>query len=188
MHGGDALVDVIFGDVNPSGKLTQTFAQKLSDYSAHSIGEFPGTKQVRYLEGNDIGYRHFMKQKIEPIFVFGYGLSYTKYVYRDLSIDEHISSFDFNFVLENLGKFDGKEIVELFVTDLSDENQVKALKAFVKVSISKNESKPVTLNLLKSELSQYNIEKKAFEIKHSKYKISIGSSIKDIQFECEIEV
>lgn len=84
MEGGRALAEVIFGDVNPSGKLTVTFPRKLEDSPAHKFGEFPGGKTVNYGEGVFVGYRYFSTYDVKPLFCFGHGLSYTSFKYDDL--------------------------------------------------------------------------------------------------------
>ena len=86
MEGGRALAEVIFGDVNPSGKLTVTFPRKLEDSPAHKLGEFPGEETVNYGEGIYVGYRYCATYDINPLFCFGHGLSYTDFKYMDFKI------------------------------------------------------------------------------------------------------
>lgn len=87
MEGGKAVAGLLFGDINPSGKLPVTFPKKLEDSPAHSIGEFPGYDKVEYREGIYVGYRHFDTRKVEPLFCFGHGLSYTVFTYSDMKTD-----------------------------------------------------------------------------------------------------
>ncbi len=188
MEGGHALVDIIFGDVNPSAKLTTTFAEKLEDYPSHSIGEFPGTDKVRYAEGMDVGYRHFMKQNIKPIFPFGYGLSYASFAYEDLNIDTCSETFSITFQLKNESDVDGKEIVELYVIHEDDPHQVPILKAFKKIFVHKHDQEEVVLTLYKKELNFFNEETRTYDIKKGKYKVIIAKSIVDQVLFGEIEV
>ena len=122
MEGGRALAEVLFGDVNPSGKLTVTIPKKLEDSPAHSIGEFPGGEKVRYDEGIFVGYRYFVSNDVEPQFAFGHGLSYTEFKYEDIRVnvieerDEINTEVSFN--LTNIGDRKGAEIAQLFVKDV----------------------------------------------------------------------
>jgi beta-glucosidase len=132
---GHALADVLLGKINPSGKLPETFAVKLTDYAAHSIGEYPGSNnKVRYLEGNKVGYRHFDTAGIEPLFAFGHGLSYTAFELSDLKID----GSNVSCMIENTGTFKGKTVVQLYVNG--------GLYAFKKLELDIGEKQEICFN------------------------------------------
>jgi len=115
---GGALADVLFGEVNPSGKLAETFPVKLSHNPSYL--NFPGEDdRVEYKEGLFVGYRYYDTKGIEPLFPFGHGLSYTKFEYSDISVDKKDVSdnsiINVSVKVKNVGKMAGKEIVQLYV-------------------------------------------------------------------------
>ena len=119
-EGGNAIADVLFGDANPSGKLPVSFVKEWKDSPAY--GHYPGENlQVEYAEGIYVGYRYFDKHKIEPLFPFGYGLSYTKFDYSDLKVSpDKVSSgkpVEVSLRVRNSGSRPGAEVVELYVHD-----------------------------------------------------------------------
>ena len=122
MEGGRALAEVLFGDVNPSGKLTVTIPKKLEDSPAHSIGEFPGKAQVRYDEGIFVGYRYFSTYDVEPQFVFGHGLSYAEFRYNDIKVNLTEENEKINatvkFKVTNIGEKEGAEVAQVYVNDV----------------------------------------------------------------------
>ena len=185
-EGGNALADIIMGDVNPSGKLPTTFIKKWEDSPAY--GNYPEKEgEVHYEEGIFVGYRHFDKEKIEPLFPFGYGLSYTTFKYSDLKINKksikETETVKISLNLENTGERAGAEIVQLYVQDIkaSVERPVKELKGFKKVYLKPGEKKELTLELDKNALSFYDIVSKDWIAEKGKFKILIGSSSKDIR-------
>lgn len=188
MHSGDVLADIIFGDVNPSGKLSQTFAQNLADYAAHSIGEYPGGQKVHYLEKSTIGYKHFQKFKQEVMYPFGYGLSYTTFTYQNLEISEKDHHYQVTLDISNTGMHIGKEVVQLYIKDLQSEEQVFELKGFDKIELHPHQTKKVVFNLNTQLFERYDIESKTFKVKHSMYQIGIGKSINEILLDAKIEV
>jgi len=194
MEAGKAIASVIFGDTNPSGKLTITFPNKLSDSPAHvSKRTFPGDDKVFYDEGIFVGYRHFDTKDIEPLFPFGFGLSYTTFSYENLMIDKKkIRSDDVIKVsidVTNSGKIEGKEIVQLYVQDVesSVERPTKELKRFEKVSLHPNETKTVIFELNKEDLSFYNESVNSWIVENGVFNILVGSSSRDIRLQGEIE-
>lgn len=194
MEGGRALAEVIFGDVNPSGKLTVTFPRKLEDSPAHKFGEFPGGKTVNYGEGVFVGYRYFSTYDVKPLFCFGHGLSYTSFKYDDLKAEVKEKDNDVyvevNFKITNTGKREGKEIAQIYISDeISSVKRPKLeLKEFTKVSLEKGESKKVKVKLNKRSLAFYSIEKKAWVIEHGKFSICVGSSVEDIRLAKDISL
>jgi len=194
MEAGKAIANVLFGDVNPSGKLTITFPRKLSDSPAHtSKRTYPGNDKVFYDEGIFVGYRHFDTKNIEPLFPFGHGLSYTTFSYENLSIDkEKIRGDDIIKVsvdITNTGKINGKEVVQLYIQDVqsSVERPLKELKGFKKIYLNSGQMKTIVFELNKDDLSFYNPIENSWVVEKGAFKILIGSSSRDIQLEGEVE-
>lgn len=157
---GTALADIIFGDVNPSGKLPVTFPVRLEDNGAHALGAYdPSSTEAHYSEGIFVGYRWAQKKDIKPLFAFGHGLSYTTFSYSEAEISRTTMSENGKVTVSvnvtNTGDREGKEIVQLYIGDdeCSVERPVMELKAFRKVSIKPGEtvrvSFPVNADMLK---------------------------------------
>ena len=157
---GTALADIIFGDVNPSGKLPITFPVRLEDNGAHALGAYdPSSTEAHYSEGIFVGYRWAQKKDIKPLFAFGHGLSYTTFSYSEAEISRTTMSENGNVTVSvnvtNTGDREGKEIVQLYIGDdeCSVERPVMELKAFRKVSIKPGETVrvnfPVNADMLK---------------------------------------
>ena len=194
MEGGRALEEVLFGDVNPSGKLTVTIPKKLEDSPAHSIGEFPGKAQVRYDEGIFVGYRYFSTYDVEPQFVFGHGLSYTEFRYNDIKVNLTEENEKINatvkFKVTNIGEKEGAEVAQVYVNDVesSVKRPVIELKGFEKVRLMPGESKEVTINLDKKSFAFYSDEENSWIVEDGKFNILIGSSSTDIRLEESINI
>jgi len=195
MEVGTAIANVLFGDVNPSGKLTLTFPKKLSDSPAHkSERNFPGVEEkVFYDEGIYVGYRYFDKEQIEPLFPFGYGLSYTTFNYENLKLNkEKFSKNDTVTVsvdIVNTGNRSGAEIIQLYVQDIesSTDRPPKELKQFEKVNLEQNEKKTVEFNLRFSDFSFYDDSTHSWVVEPGTFNILIGSSSRAIHLQKEIE-
>ena len=191
-EGGNALASVLVGDVNPSGKLTFTFPVKLEDNGAHALGEFPGGKDVDYNEGIFVGYRWAEAKKIKPLFPFGHGLSYTTFKYSNLKINK--SSFakgetvKVSVTVSNTGKYDGKEVVQLYIRDLvgSLARPVKELKGFELVNLKKGESKTIDFTLTEAELGFFDNEGN-FLVESGTFKLFVGTSSAEV-LESEFEL
>ena len=194
MEGGRALAEVLFGDVNPSGKLTVTIPKKLEDSPAHSIGEFPGKAQVRYDEGIFVGYRYFSTYDVEPQFVFGHGLSYTEFRYNDIKVNLTEENEKINatvkFKVTNIGEKEGAEVAQVYVNDVesSVKRPVIELRGFEKVRLMPGESKEVTINLDKKSFAFYSDEENSWIVEDGKFNILIGSSSTDIRLEESINI
>jgi len=189
MEAGTALAAVLFGDVNPSGKLPHTWPVALSDTpSSVSEATYNSTNSL-YEEGIFIGYRWYDKKKIAPLFPFGYGLSYTTFAYESVSASEQTLApegvFTVSAKVTNTGKRAGQEIVQLYVRDLAAtprvEREVRALKNFAKVELQPGESRVVTLTVKPSDLSYYDIRTRRFRADAGKYAVEIGASSRDIK-------
>lgn len=189
---GNALAAVLAGDVNPSGKLTFSFPVKLSDNSAHALGEFPGTKeQVTYNEGLLVGYRWHDKQNIKPLFPFGHGLSYTTFEYGKATADKNeitlSDKITFSVNVKNAGNREGAEIIQLYISDLDSylPRPVKELKGFEKVVLKPGEEKNVKFTIDKSALSFFDADKHDWVAEPGKFEAIIGASSSDIKAKIE---
>ncbi|WP_116788772.1 glycoside hydrolase family 3 C-terminal domain-containing protein [Flavobacterium psychrotrophum] len=184
---GNALAAVLFGDVNPSGKLTFSFPVKLSDNPAHSVGEFPGTKDVNYTEGIFVGYRWHENKKIKPLFPFGHGLSYTTFKYGAVTLDKKQVTKDgkvtVSVKVKNTGKREGAEIVQLYIADVKSSlpRPVKELKGFEKVNLKAGEEKTVTFTIDKTALSFFDDKKHEWVAEPGDFQAIIGASSQDVK-------
>jgi len=194
---GNAIADIVSGDVNPSGKLPFSFPKKLTDIGAHAFDKlcYPGDSvNVYYKEDILVGYRWLDTKKIEPLFPFGYGLSYTSFTYSKPTVDATQVKADglvkVSFTLTNTGKVDGAETAQLYVSKSKSAvaRAAKELKAFKKVFLKAGESKTVTIELPVSSLAYYNETKQAWEVESGGYSLLLGSSSRDIKGKIEIKV
>ena len=183
---GGAVCDVLYGKVNPSGKLAETFPKKLSDNPSYI--NFPGEgDKVCYQEGIFVGYRYYDKKEIEPLFPFGFGLSYTTFEYSDLhlshtEIDED-KTLKVEVTVTNTGNVEGKEIVQLYVSDRESSviRPVKELKGFEKVSLRPGESKKVVFTLDSRAFAYYDTSIHDWFVEYGAFDIMIGASSRDIR-------
>lgn len=182
---GGAIASLLFGEVNPSGKLAETFPMKLSDNP--SFLNFPGDgDKVEYKEGIFVGYRYYDAKEIEPLFPFGHGLSYTEFSYHDLSISaKEIADTDtveVNVVVKNEGQVAGQEVVQLYVKDVhsSVSRPEKELKGFEKVRLEPGEEVKVTFILDKRSFAYYNVELKDWHVETGEFEVLIGKSSRNI--------
>ncbi len=190
---GDAIADLLFGDANPSGKLPTTFMKKWEDCPA--FGNFPGAEgNVYYKEGIFVGYRYFDTRNVEPLFPFGFGLSYTTFEYGDLSISPGKMTaggkVKVRFTVANTGKVAGAETAQLYVNDeeATVERPEKELKAFQKVFLEPGQKKSVAFILDESALSFFDVAKKGWVAEPGMFNILIGSSSRDIRLKGEFEL
>lgn len=184
---GEATADILFGDVNPSGKLAESFPYRLQDNPSYL--NFPGNgKKVEYKEGIFIGYRYYDTKEMEVLFPFGHGLSYTQYEYGNLRLSKNSMKDSETLIVSmdvtNTGELKGKEIVQLYVSDRTKaaERPTKELKNFVKVELKPNETKTVTMELSKRAFAWYNEEISDWFCSTGEYEILIGRSSRDIVF------
>jgi beta-glucosidase len=190
---GNAIADILFGDANPSGKLPVSFVKQWKDSPAY--GNYPGTNlQVNYAEGIYVGYRYFDTKKVEPLFPFGYGLSYTKFDYSDLKVSPENSSasqaVDVTLQLRNSGSRAGAEVVELYIHDghASIDRPVQELKGFRRVNLAPGETQTVHFTLDRSALAFYNPAKKDWTVEPGQFDVWVGSSSRDIRAKGSFQV
>jgi beta-glucosidase len=184
--GGAAVTDVLFGDVNPSGKLPDTLAARREDYP--DFGNYPGADSVvNYAEGIFVGYRSFDKNNIEPLYPFGHGLSYTTFEYSDLKIEpaamEAGRPVNVSLTVRNTGRRAGEEVVQLYVHDPAPklEKPVRELKRFARVALQPGEAKTVSLPLDPSALAYCDVPGKQWRSDAGTYEVQIGASSRDIR-------
>ena len=196
---GNAIADVLSGDVNPSGKLPFTFPAKLEDVGAHSVGEYVGKPSrtvvnVEYKEDILVGYRWFDTKKIKPLFPFGYGLSYTTFGYGKPQLSQATMTADGQLTLKidvtNTGKRAGAEVVQLYIADLKSSlpRPAKELKGFKKVQLNPGETKTVEFTIDRGALEFYNDTKKQWEAEPGAFEAIIGASSADIKGKVKFEL
>ena len=182
---GGAVCDILFGKVNPSAKLPETFPLKLEDNPSY-LFYFGEGDTVEYREGIFVGYRYYDKKKMDVLFPFGYGLSYTTFEYSNLTVDkENLKDTDTLTVsvnITNTGKMAGKEVVQLYVADKESTviRPVKELRDFAKVDLAPGETKTVTFTLDKRAFAYYNVQIHDWHVETGEFEILIGKSSRDI--------
>ena len=190
---GSAAADILFGDVNPSGKLAETYPITLQDTPAYNY--FPGnTATVEYRESVFVGYRYYDTAKKNVRFPFGFGLSYTTFEYSDIKLSadsiKDTDTLTVSFKVKNTGSVDGAEIAQLYVND--NESTIyrpeKELKGFKKVFLKAGEEKEVSINLCKRAFAYYNVNIHDWHVESGKFTIMIGASSRDIRLTADITV
>ena len=182
---GNAIADVLLGKVNPSGKLTATFPQNVGQiplyYNHKNTGRpLPEGKWFQKFRSN------YLDVSNEPLYPFGYGLSYTKFEYGDLKLSNTLAkgnqSITASITLKNSGKYDGSEVVQLYIRDLvgSVTRPVKELKGFQKITLKAGESKLVTFTITPEELKFYNADLK-YDWEPGEFAIMVGGNSKDVK-------
>lgn len=192
-EGGTALAAILFGDVNPSGKLPDTLAANRDDYS--DAGNFPGKNlEVHYAEGIYVGYRHFDKAGIKPLFPFGYGLSYTTFDYKRLQLSNANLSPDGSVIASvdiiNTGKRAGEEVAELYIHALHPkiDRPVCELKGFAKVALAPGETKTVDFTITPRDLAYFDVPGHQWKADVGKYEIEVGASSRDIRLKTPLRL
>ena len=179
---GHAVAAVLFGDVNPSGKLPQTYPHRLEDTPAFI--NFPGENgKVLYGEGLFVGYRYYDKRDIAPLFPFGYGLSYTTFEYRDLQLAVAGGEIAVSLTLANTGPRTGQEVVQVYVRDVQSRlvRPPKELKAFAKIALAPGEARAVTFTLGREALEYYDQSRPGWIVEPGTFEVLVGSSSRDIR-------
>ena len=190
---GTALADIIFGDVNPSGKLPVTFPVRLEDNGAHALGAYdPASTEAHYSEGIFVGYRWAQKKDIKPLFAFGHGLSYTTFSYSEAEISRTTMSENGKVTVSvnvtNTGDREGKEIVQLYIGDdeCSVERPVMELKAFRKVSIKPGETVRVSFPVNADMLKFYGTD--SWTLEKGSFTAYVGAASDDIRTSVKFNV
>ena len=183
--GAEAMLNILEGKVNPSGKLSETYPIKLEDVA--SSDNFPShTRTIEYREAYGIGYRYFEKANVKVNFPFGFGLSYTKFEYSNLVINNDGVDFE----IKNIGSMKGKEIAQLYIGLAQSDiiRPLKELKGFAKVELEPGESKKVHIAFDDKSFRYFNVKTDKWEIEGGEYDIYIGASSADILLEGKLKV
>lgn len=184
-EGGTALAEVLFGDVNPSGRLPITFERRWEDNPAHdSYYPAAGTKRVEYKEGIFVGYRGYEKNGTKPLFPFGFGLSYTTFKYSDLSIaSDKIGHYAVSFDVQNTGKREGADVAQVYIGDTHSKlaRPAKELKGFAKVNLRPGEKRRVSVMLDARSFSYYDPEAKGWRADAGAFDVLVGHSSEQIE-------
>ncbi len=192
-EGGHALAAILFGDADPSGKLPVTLPKRYEDNPA--AANYPGKDlEVNYAEGIYVGYRFYDTKNVEPLFPFGFGLSYTKFEYSDLKL-QRTESFGRNFGLDftmnvrNSGSRAGAEVVQLYVHDghAKIDRPIHELKGFQRIELQPGETKAVTFLLNRASLSYWDPQTKAWQADPGTFEIQVGASSRDIRLRSNFE-
>lgn len=191
--GGSAVCDILFGDVNPSGKLSESYPFALEDNS--SANYFPGTSvSVEYRESVYVGYRYYDTADKPVRFPFGFGLSYTTFEYSDLKLSadsiKDTDTLKVSFKIKNTGDRDGAEVAQVYVNDVESTiyRPVKELKGFKKVFLKAGEEKEVEVELDKRAFAFYNVDAHDWQVETGEFKILVGASSRDIKLEKSVNV
>ncbi|EIN10508.1 glycoside hydrolase family 3 protein [Punctularia strigosozonata HHB-11173 SS5] len=191
---GNGLADVIFGKVNPAGKLSLSFYKRLEDAPSHPSFGDKGQEygKILYNEGIFVAYRGLEIKDIAPMFPFGYGLSYTTFEYSDLSTTAISSegAFSVSFTVKNTGAVDGREAAQVYIRDVESSlpRPVKELKGFAKVALKPGESKKVKIDLDRDSLSFYDDRKKSWVAEAGVFEVLVGASSSDIRLKATAEL
>jgi beta-glucosidase len=186
---GNALVDLMTGAINPSGKLPTSFPINLEDTPAYKC--YPGKDlQMEYEEKLLVGYKWYDKQNIKTLFPFGYGLSYTKFTYSNLKIQQDKDDILCTFNVQNSGNCSGAETAQCYVAykGATEEEPLKTLQGFDKTLLAPDEDSQIQISLNRRNFSYWNTDKKEWEVKSGSYEIMIGSSAEDIHLQSEINL
>ena len=183
-QGGAALADILMGEVNPSGRLPDTFPKRLEDTPAYD--NYPGDgEEVRYEEGIFVGYRHYDTHKVEPSFPFGYGLSYTQFRYDGLRLSSDRLSGDEMLTaqvdVENVGDRPGRTVVQLYVRDAesSVDRPIREMKGFAKVGLESGERRTVEFTIGRMDLSFFDPRLGAWHAESGEFAVQIGRHSRD---------
>jgi beta-glucosidase len=198
MEAGHAIANVLFGEVNPSGKLPLTFPRRVEDSPAHSTGDprnYPGDdeKRVYYDEGIFVGYRWFDNKEIEPLCPFGFGKSYTEFEFGPIHLNrESFAKPEDTFLVDvevaNIGERAGSEVVQVYARDVeaSVERPPQELVGFEKIRLEPGERETVSVKVMAEELAYYDVSRHDWVIEPGDFKLLVGKSSRDIQGEVEL--
>jgi beta-glucosidase len=190
---GDAIADVLLGDVNPGGKLAETIPLRLEDTPAYL--NFPGEHEnVTYGEGIHVGYRYFDARRMAVDYPFGHGLSYTSFVYRDLEVNVRSLAdpiaFDVSVTVSNAGDRDGSEVVQLYVHDHTPLIVIPPLelRGWKKIRLSAGEARTIVISVLRKDIMHWHGGSRSWVCPGGALTIHVGSSSRDLRLESKIEV
>ena len=187
--GGPATADVLYGNVNPSGKITETIPYRLEDVP--SFVNFPGdTTGVRYGEGLFVGYRGYDATRTEVAYPFGHGLSYTTFGYSDLAVNATSDGISVSVTVTNTGPTAGREVVQTYVS-IAESTVVRVpreLKGFVDVTLEPGASATVEISIPTEELAFWSVVDEAWVVESGRYTVAVGSSSRDLRLSASVDV
>ena len=190
MEAGHAFADILFGEVNPSGKMPITLPEKLAHTAPIALNDY-NEKESLYSEGVFIGYRWFEQQKIKPTFTFGHGLSYTQFDVSDIQLSSQSitgnESITVTAQVKNIGKVAGAEVVQLYLHDkkASVDRPIKELKGFDKVFLQPGETQQISIDLTQRDLSFWDIKTNNWLAESGGFEVQLGTSLDNIQLKSE---
>ena len=179
---GNAIAQVLYGDYNPSGKLPMTFPRNIGQLPLYY--NYKNTGRPVMNEPESVFWSHYIDEKNTPVYPFGYGLSYTKFEYSNLKLNRNTfnaeSEIEVSVLVKNIGKYTGKEVVQLYIRDLiaSVTRPVKELKGFEMIELQPNEEKEVVFKINKKTIEFYTANRK-WESEDGDFKVFVGSSSAD---------
>jgi beta-glucosidase len=191
---GNASAALLFGDVNPSGKLPVTFPKSLSDVPASSPQQWPGVNsQVQYAEGVLVGYRWYDAKEIAPLFPFGYGLSYTTFTFSNLSVTPQPARYNRTITVDadvaNTGSRAGAEVVQLYVGDPTTTSEPpRQLEGFQRVTLQPGEKQHIHFTLAPRAFSYWNEEAKGWDVANGTYQVLVGDSSSNLPLQGSFNV
>ncbi len=184
METGNAFAKIIFGEVNPSGKLAETFPQRYEDCATAKNGQSGAWDKITLEEGLYCGYRHYDRQHLAPAFCFGHGLSYTNFEYSGLTLKaEKGKDVKLTFSVKNVGKRAGAEITQIYIAPIAAQvdRPDKELKAFAKLELGAGRSKKVSVTLKQEDFKYFDVQLHKFIADAGDYEILVGASCEDIR-------
>jgi len=191
MEGGNAIAGVLFGSINPSGKLPMTFPQKLEDHGAHALGQYPGDAEtVYYKDDIYVGYRYYDTYGVTPLFSFGHGLSYTSFAFSDLKLSKKGRKVSVRFTVQNTGKLAGAEVAQVYVSQQQSAlpRPAKELKGFKKVFLRPGERREVIIELDEGAFQYFDDRTNSWRSDPSLFTIRVGASSRDLRVEGKIRL
>lgn len=190
-EGNRALADILFGNVNPSGKLPMTFERKAEDNPSYNTYSDQGGKHVQWTEGVFTGYRGYEKKGIKPLYPFGYGLSYTTFELSKFDLSVLGDTIAVNASLSNTGNYEGAEVVQIYVGKAESSpvlRPAKELKGFQKISLKPGENKNFTIKVPVDALKYYDVNTHQWVSDPGKYSVYMGTSVEDIKHQWQVEI
>lgn len=186
MYGGEAVAALLYGEVSPSGKLTESWTMRIEESSC--FADYNKSLSSNYYESIYVGYRFYDKAKTKLLFPFGFGLSYTSFDYSNLSITKHEGTLTVQADITNTGTYAGAEAVQLYVKN-NQGNVFKAekeLRAFTKIFLRAGETKTVTMSFQLSDLSYWNVDQHRWVLENGSYELSVAAAANDIRLQAEL--
>ena len=194
---GTAIAAILYGDVNPSGKLPLTFPRTADEIPTSTAAQWPGVNgNSTYSEKLDVGYRWYDAHHLQPLFPFGFGLSYTTFKLSDLRVTpakitgmDSKTTVQVDLQVKNTGKREGAELIQVYVKQPEKNGEPpRQLRAFTKVDLKAGQSQSVRLNLNRRSFSIYDTDRHAWKMPTGEYKILAGTSSRDLPLQRDVEV